>query len=435
MADEVGKNVVALDRWEQLRVKQAKDRAVPMKAEKDPLELTRIKNPSGIVASLDNAKRAILRFGIKFRFNLFRQRVEIEGYEEGLGETLDDIELKVRDLINEELGFDPEPKHTRDAIRLLATENAYDPVREYLDGLKWDGVSRIDTWLTVYLGAPDDPLTRAIGRAVLIAGVRRVRKPGCKFDLVMILEGPQGTGKSTALKILAGGEEYFSDEIIIGEDYRAQQELLKGKWVVELAEMAGLTGSEVRRVKGFVSKTYDRARGAYQRNVEEAPRRCIMIGTTNDSQYLKDQTGNRRFAPVPVGRVDLAGLRAVRDQLWAEAAAAEPEAGDDPITIPENLWGEAENRAAERVLADPWEDLLEQTLSGVAKEAEGELRISTHAIFDKVLKMEMRQVGMRESRRLADCMRKLGWVGPKPLRIDGTPVKGYAREVGTAPKA
>ncbi|MGR9449633.1 VapE domain-containing protein [Rhizobium leguminosarum] len=430
MDDTIGNNVVAVDHWEKLRRKQSKDRSVPVKAQGSN-ELTRIKNPSGIVASLDNAKRAIRHFGIKFRFNLFKQRVEIEGYEEGLGETFDDIELKVRDLINEELGFDPEPKYTRDAIRIEAMAHAYDPVREYLDGLEWDGVPRLDTWLSNYLGAEDDELTRAIGRAVLTAGVRRVRKPGAKFDLVMILEGPQGGGKSTVLKILAGGEEYFSDEIIIGEDYRAQQELLRGKWVVELAEMAGLSGSEVRRVKGFVSKTHDRARGAWQRSVEEAPRRCIMIGTTNDSQYLKDQTGNRRFAPVVVGKIDLARLREVRDQLWAEAAAAEPTASD-PITIPEALWGEAARRAAERVASDPWEDILETGLHEVARSVEGELRITTQAIFEKVLKLEMRLATMRDTKRLGDCMRALGWAGPKPMRIDGAPVKGYAKQVGMA---
>ncbi|KQV14015.1 virulence protein E [Rhizobium sp. Root1203] len=431
MADDAGKNVVTLGHWEALKRKQGKEQAVPVKAAKDPNELTRIKNPSGIVASLDNAKRAIQRFGIKFRFNLFRQRVEIEGYEEGLGETLDDIELKVRDLVNEELGFDPEPKYTRDAIRLLAMQNAYDPVKDYLNGLKWDGVKRLDTWLRDYVGAADDGLTRAIGRAVLVAGVRRVRRPGCKFDFVMVLEGPQGGGKSTLLKVLAGGEEYFSDEILVGEDYKAQQELLRGKWIVEIPELAGLSGAEVRKVKAFVSKTHDRARGAFQRSVEEAPRRCIMIGTTNDSEYLKDQTGNRRFWPVAVGKIDLAGLREVRDQLWAEAAAEEPEAAD-PITIPEDLWGEAAKRQAERVAGDLWDELLEPELSKVAKPVEDELRITAGTVFEKVLKMEPKLVRRHDTVRLADCMRRLGWTGPKAMRIDGALVKGYVREVGMA---
>lgn len=389
-------------------------------------ELSRIRNPSGIVPSLDNAKRAIGQLGVTFRYDVFRLRISIEGYDEPLGETMDDIELKVRDVINEKLGFDPEPKHTRDAIRILALQNSFDPVREYLDELKWDGVLRLDTWLSQYLGAEDDDLTRAIGRAVLIAGVRRVRSPGCKFDFVLVLEGAQGRGKSTALKILAGGEDFFSDEILIGESYKEQQELLRGKWIVEMPELAGLNSAEVRRVKQFISKTHDRARGAWQRSVEEIPRRCILIGTTNDAQYLRDATGNRRFWPVVTGKIDLAGLREVRDQLWAEAAATEPEAAD-PITIPEGLWAAAAERQAARVAADPWEDILESALPRIARSIEGELRITTQAIFEQIFKLEMRSAGMRESRRLAACMGRLGWHGPKVVWADGKSFRGYVK--------
>lgn len=437
MDDEIEKTGVLAnlnDYKDKLRFKQEAEKgtAVAVKTV-DTLDLERIRNPGGWVASLENAKRAILQTGIKFRFNLFKQRVEIEGYEESLGETLEDIELKMRDLIIERYRFDMEPRHTRDAIRLISMANAYDPLREYFDNLQWDGQPRLASWLRDYLGAADDELTSAIGRAVLVAGVRRVRRPGCKFDGVMVLEGPQGGGKSSALKILAIEDQYFSDEIILGEDLRTQQEAMRGKFIMELPELAGLNTGEVRRVKAFVSKSHDRARGAFQRSVEELPRRCLLIGTTNDKDYLKDATGNRRFWPVEVGKIDLEGLREARDQLWAEAAAAEPTA-PDPITIPEALWGEAAKRAAERVASDPWEDILEGGLPGVAKPVEGELRVSTQAVFEKVLKLEARLAGMREARRLAECMRKLGWAGPKPMRIDGAPVKGYSREPDMASK-
>jgi len=398
---------------------------VPL-APKRSTELSRVKNPSGIVASLDNAKRAVQQLGISFRYDTFRMRITVEGYDGHVGETMDDIELKVRDHINERLGFDPEPKHMRDAIRILAMQNSYDPVREYLDGLRWDGVSRLDTWLSDYLGADDDELTRAIGRTTLIAAVRRVRRPGCKFDFVLVLEGSQGTGKSSALKVLAGGEEYFSDEIVIGESYKEQQELLRGKWIVELPELAGLSSAEVRRVKQFTSKSHDRARGAWQRSVEEMPRRCILIGTTNDAQYLRDTTGNRRFWPVVTGTIDLEGLREVRDQLFAEAAAAEVSA-PDPVTIPEVLWGVAAERQAARVAADPWEDILEEALPRVAKDVEGELRITSASIFEDILGMKMATARQTDSRRVAECMRRLGWVGPKATWIDGRAQRAYVK--------
>lgn len=387
---------------------------------------SRRKNRVEIAPSLENAMHAIKKLGIKFRYDSFRGKVTFEGYVPQAGETLDDIELHLRDLITREFGFDPEPTHTRHAIRLMAMQNAFDPVREYLDGLKWDGTPRLDTWLRDFLGAPDDALTSAIGRAVLIAGVRRVRKPGCKFDSAMVLEGPQGSGKSTAIKILAGEEDLFTDEIVIGESYKEQQELLRGKWIAELPEMAGLHAAEVRRVKSFITKTHDRARPAFARSLEELPRRCILIGTTNDSDYLQDPTGNRRFWPVVTGKIDLAGLRAARDQLWAEAAAAEPEAAD-PISLPHALWSVAADRQAERVAADPWQDVLAAGLPGVTTEVDGEWRVTTQDVIERVMGMDVRHVSMRETKRLGECLRRLGWQG-KAVRVGGAVLRGYAKK-------
>lgn len=395
-----------------------------------PLKVGEIRGPRNVEPTLANAKAAIKELGIQLRFDVFRRRVMVEGYEEPLGETLDDIELRLRDAISERLGFDPGTGHARDAVRILALQNSFNPVLDYLDGLEWDGVPRLDTWLSRYLGAEDDELNRAIGRATLIAGVRRVRQPGAKFDFVLVLEGPQGSGKSTALKVLAGGETYFTDEIVIGENYKEQQELLAGRWIVELPELAGLSNAEVRRVKVFVSKTHDRARGAWRRAVEEVPRTCILIGTTNDAQYLRDGTGNRRFWPVKTGEVDLAALATDRDQLWAEAAHAELDA-DNPVTIPAHLWAIAAERQAERVVADPWEDILEEGLPRHAKQVDGELRITTKAIFEKVLVMEMRQARTADTKRLGECLRKLGWEGPKSIRQTKGVAKGYTKAGGS----
>lgn len=386
-------------------------------------------NPSGIAASVANAKLALTKLGIRLKFDVFHMRLEVEGYDKPLGETFSDIVLKLRDLVIGEYEFDPGQRNMEDATRLLAMENAFDPVRDYLDGLKWDGEPRLDTWLTQYLGADDDELTRAIGRAVLTAGVRRVRRPGCKFDFMLVLEGPQGGGKSTALKVLAGGDDYFTDAIDFLQSGREHQELLKGKWIVEAPEMEGLGRADVRRVKHFISKTHDRARGAWARAVEEAPRRCILIGTTNDSDYLSDPTGNRRFWPVMTGKIDLAGLAAVRDQLWAEAAAAEPDA-PDPVTIPRNLWDVARERQAVRVVADPWEEKLEQLLPEFAKVAESELRITTQAVLEKILMIPLADAHVRDTRRVGNCMRRLGWVGPKLLWMGERPVRGYAKPQG-----
>ncbi|UXS41988.1 virulence protein E [Agrobacterium tumefaciens] len=396
-------------------------------------ELSRSANPSGIAASVSNAKRAITKLGIRLKFDTFHMRLEVEGYDKPLGETFSDIVLKLREVVIERFDFDPGQRNMEDAAQLLAMHNAFDPVRDYLEELKWDGVPRLDTWLSRYLGATDDELNRAIGCAVLVAGVRRVRRPGCKFDFMLVLEGPQGGGKSSALKILAGGDDYFTDAIDFLQGYKEHQELLKGKWIVEAPEMEGLGRADVRRVKQFISKTHDRARGAWARAVEDMPRRCILIGTTNDDDYLSDPTGNRRFWPVVTGMIDLAGLRDARDQLWAEAAEMEPGFAD-PVTIPQHLWDAATERQSARVANDPWEDLLERGLTVHAKHAEGEYRIPYTDICEKVLGL----IGAREARksdakRVAICMRRLGWEGPKVVKWQGKPVRAYVRrEVGMA---
>lgn len=377
--------------------------------------------------TLENAKLAIVQMGIRLRYNRFHRRTEVEGYDKPLGETFADTALKLRDLIVEEFGFDPGTRNVEDAAQLLAEQNAFDPVADYLSGLEWDGQARLDMWLVRFMGAVDEPLTRAIGRAVLIAGVRRVRKPGSKFDYMMVLEGSQGTGKSTALKILAGGDDLFTDALDFQMTYKEHQELLQGKWLVEAPELDGLGRADVRRVKQFISKTHDRARAAFARHVDEVPRRCILIGTTNDDEYLSDPSGNRRFWPVRTGVIDLVGLAAARDQLWAEAARAE-RVEPDPITIPQALWADAGRRQEERVAVDPWEDLLVQRLPRLAKLVEGEWRIPSTDVAEHALGLvgarEMRQA---DAKRIATCMRRLGWEGPKVVKWKGAAVRAYVR--------
>ena len=163
--------------------------------------------------------------------------------------------------------------------------------------------------MTTYLGAEDTPLNAAIGRIVLIAAVRRVREPGVKFDTILVLEGEQGVGKSTVIRVLAGSEN-FSDQDILTLDGKAQMELLEGVWLYELCELEGLSRAETSKVKAFASRSVDHGRPAYARFKETRPRQCVFVGTTNDDQYLRDMTGNRRFWPVKVDKIDLEALAA-----------------------------------------------------------------------------------------------------------------------------
>ncbi len=191
-------------------------------------------------------------------------------------------------------------------------------VTDYLDGLTWDGVSRLDRWLVDYAGAQDTPEVRAASCGLLVAAVRRARQPGCRIDKTVVLEAPQGCGKSAALRVLAG-DEWFGDHLPL-DDARALIEATAGKWIVEVSELDPVDAS---RLKALLSSGHDEARPLYQRNRVRVPRSFTIVGTSGSTDYLRDTTGNRRFWPVRTDRFDLDRLRRDRDQLWAEAASRE----------------------------------------------------------------------------------------------------------------
>jgi energy-coupling factor transporter ATP-binding protein EcfA2 len=375
-------------------------------------------------ATLRNTLVAFRRLGLVAAYDIFRRRKMVQhlNMEAFHGEMTDDISALLRRAVLDEFGFDPGKEHVRDAIHMLCLENRFHPIRDMLDSLTWDGVPRLETFLSTYLGAEDTALNRATGSIMLIAAVRRVRQPGVKFDQIIVLEGPQGSGKSTAIAILAGKENH-SDQDILTLDGRGQLEMLEGVWLYEIGELEGLTRSEVGTVKAFASRSTDRARVAYGYFREDRPREVIFIGTTNDGQYLTDQTGNRRFWPVKTGRIDLAALERDRDQLWAEAAARE--AAGASITLPEDLWEAAATEQSQRTSRDPWLDILEQE---PGEEVHGEfVRVSSRYILESALELKLGQQKPSDQRRVAACMRLLGWDGPKTMRVKGQVGRGYER--------
>ena len=199
------------------------------------------------------------------------------------------------------------------AIQAAARKRSFHPVRDYLNGLAWDRIKRIDDWLLLYLGADATAYTRAAGAKWLIGAAARVFQPGCKNDSCLILEGEQGAGKSTALRILGG--EWFSDDMPeLGSKDAALN--TRGVWIIELSELDAMTAAEVSRIKAFMSRAVDRFRPPYGRHPIDAPRECVFAGTSNHDVYLKDETGGRRFWPIRCGpKLNLADLRRDRDQL------------------------------------------------------------------------------------------------------------------------
>ena len=383
----------------------------------EPL-FTDLNKDGGIKAkSCANACVAIEALGIACRYDRFHDQFTADGELLGSygGEVTDNTPHVLRSLMWEHHRFDPGSDATWDAIRQLCLANEHNPVTTYLDALKWDGTKRINTWLMTYLGAPDTKLNRAIGKIVLVAMVRRAREPGCKFDQIIVLEGPEGTEKSTALEKLAGSKENFSDQTILGERDREQQELLRGIWIYEIADLTGIKRADVDHIKAFASRTHDRARRAWGRTLTAQPRTCIIFATTNDDVYLKSQTGNRRFWPIVTGTIDVKALKRGRDQLLAEAAAAEAKEGF-ALTLDRGLWSEARVIQAERTKHDPWLDILDDAVR-FSTEVDDEQRISTAALYDGLLNIPKERRNWQADQRIKRCMRRLGWQGPKPLRF------------------
>lgn len=209
-----------------------------------------------------------------------------------------------------------------DGLTIITRNNAYHPVRDYLDSLSWDGVERLDTLFINLFGAPDTAYTRAVTRKAFTAAVSRIYMPGCKYDYVLVLVGEQGIGKSTVFARMGGG--WFSDSMPELKDQKAL-EAVQGSWIIELGELDGLRRVDVNSVKHFVSKREDRFRVAYGKRVEHFPRRCVFFGTTNEEDFLRDVTGNRRFWVVNCKGAKGTVLvweyltPAIVAQLWAEA--------------------------------------------------------------------------------------------------------------------
>lgn len=228
--------------------------------------------------------------------------------------------------------------HVYDATNNEAQDHSFHPVRDYLDSLEWDGVERLDTLLVDYLGAEDTPYTRAVTRKAFTAAVARVSRPGCKFDYILVLSGPQGRGKSTLISKM--GRDWFTDSLA-GIGTKEAYEGIQGFWLVELGELAAMRKTDIEATKNFISKQVDSYRAAYGRRTADHPRQCVFFGTTNSTAFLRDDTGNRRFWPVRLQDTPL--LLTVWDdlteetisQLWAEAVTRYRDG--EPLILPPEL--------------------------------------------------------------------------------------------------
>ena len=383
-------------------------RAPPIDSESQPTgpsdeeeEFTRDEDGK-IYPSQDNIDLALRKLGVKLRYDEFANHEIIEGLA-GFGPRLNDGAVnRLRFTIDAHFGFLVQKVLFFDIVSDRARLNRFHPVRRYLDSLKWDGVSRIESWLVDLTGAKDTPYVRAVASIVLVAAVRRVRHPGSKYDEMLILESEQGTDKSGGLRALAVDDDWFTDDLPLGSDTKRFMESTAGKWIVEAGELKGMGRSDVAALKACLSRQIDESRLSYDRKNTVAARQFIIIGTTNETEgYLRDPTGNRRFWPVRIKKVDLNGLRSVRDQLWAEASHIE--ATGASIRLDPTLYEEAALEQDARTRNDdPLLDTLHRNLGNVT----GKLRIADAYL---VAGIEPGRATQDQMIRFGQAIRELGW--------------------------
>lgn len=325
-----------------------------------------------------------------------------------------------------------------EAIETVAHGRLYHPIRDYLEQLQHDGTSRIDKWLVYVIGETPDSIPRPlfeyltlVGRFWLLGMVNRVMDPGCKFDYCPVLEGPGGLGKSTLVEALAT-TEYFSDTHFDVSRGKEGQEQVQGLWLYEIAELAGFGKAEIQLIKAFITAKVDRYRPSYGRVVESFPRQCVLVGTTNESTYLRDRTGNRRFWPVPVRyRVNIPWVRKWRDQLLAEAFALYLEGRPftpDPDVETRLFSPMQESRLVETAVMSELLHVLTRapTAHGIGSVVNDLAEFVTVAQLTQALGVDAAKSSAALESQIRSWMEHEGWERVK-RQINGVRAWGYAR--------
>jgi predicted P-loop ATPase len=359
--------------------------------------------------------QALFSYDEMLRAPLLVKPVPGVGLPDQLGATRSDLPRPVRDVdvtaVQEWLqraGLSTVSKDTtHQAVDLCASERGFHPVRQYLNGLRWDGERRLLGWLNVYLGVDQGKYATGIGTMFMIAMVARVFQPGCKADYMLVLEGPQGARKSTACAIL--GDRWFSDNL---PDIRSGKDVsqhLNGKWLIEIAELSALDKAEAAALKAFVTRAEERYRPSYGRKEVIEPRQCVFIGTTNKAVYLRDETGGRRFWPVKVGIIDTEALARDRDQLVAEAVELYRKGErwwPDQAFETEHIKPQQDARYE----ADAWEDAIDKFVAG--RKSTTVLEVAREGLL-----IDLPKIATADQRRISAAMERLGWTrGERTMR-------------------
>ncbi len=294
----------------------------------------------------------------------------------------------------------PSKETVLDSVNFIADRNKFHPVRDYLNSLRWDGITRLPWLASRYFGAEHTPYAEWIGTKFMISAVARIMRPGCKVDTMIILEGAQGTGKSSALRTIAG-DEWFTDQM---PDFSTKDASIQlhGKWLIEIAELDAMRRTEQRTVKQYASRQVDTYRPPYGKATIDVPRQCVFSASTNEEEYIDDHTGGRRFWPVTCGTVDVEAIRQHRDQLWAEAVTRYR--NGEPWWLDPDQERLAQDEQDGRRQRDAWEELIASRLA-----VYGTMPITVEQVCLTILGIGFEKHNAIINRRVANCLKRAGF--------------------------
>lgn len=333
-----------------------------------------------------------------------------------VGEVCDEHDTFVQHWFHSKRGFSTSA--TTAAVQAAARSNGFHPVRDYLTKLVWDGQFRLEKLLPHYFSVADSHYAQQVGRRWMVSAVARVMRPGCKVDTMIIIEGEQGKKKSSALAALVGADWFADTKLDLGkvDAYQA----LRGKWVIEMAELDAMKNQELTRIKAFLTSSKDSYRPSYGKRTRDFPRQTVFAGTTNEEKYLQDLTGNRRFWPVKAGEIRIDELATDRDQLWAEAFQAF-EGGACWWLDTDELIAAAEGEQEDRMVDEhPWYAIIRDWLRRCANPnslarppgSEGvdlQRGVTTDEVLIGALAMRKDQMSKADSMKVGSILRQLGF--------------------------
>lgn len=366
-------------------------------------------------------------------YDQFRDRIMIAPAVSEEWRPLSDTDMiRLRETLGREQRFAPISQDLiRDALQLVAERNAFDSAIAWLNGLIWDGVPRVERFLITHCGAVDDEYARAVSLYIWSGLAARVLDPGCQLDMVVALQSPQGKHKSTGLQAMVPTPEWFTDGLLLHEDDDNFKRLIRGKVVVEIAEMAGLSKADITHLKRSITRRKEEWIEKWKTQPTSYPRRCMLFATTNEERFLPpDETGQRRWLPVEVAGLDRDRIAADCLQLWAEGAAIWRARGV--------LWAEAEKLAAGRhhkyEATDVWEADIERWLNAPTPALPGHAPLpppctrplALSEVMIGALRIDPSRQDAKVEKRVSRVMRQLGYE-PRDMKVDGKARKRWVR--------